>query len=73
MVEKTLEQLEEEEEIIRYQVQIAEEKAALRAAKAQYGGDWKRMIGKNVVGWFRTHFSKKQQVNAIRAEQDSKG
>jgi hypothetical protein len=65
MAEKTLEELEEEAELISYQIQIAEEKAALKAAKAQYGGDWKRMIGKNVVGWFRTHFTKKQQANAI--------
>ncbi len=44
-MERTLERLKVEDEIVSEDLSIAQKKAAIREAKSKYGRDWKKILG----------------------------
>ena len=52
-MEKTLEEMQEEEEELTAELSVMEKRAQIAEYKKRYGSDWKRMLGKTVGGLSR--------------------
>jgi hypothetical protein len=53
-MEKTLEEMQEEEEHLTTELSVMEKRAQIAEYKKRYGKDWRRMLGNTVGGLSRS-------------------